>query len=1052
MTGKFPIYGYSRALFALLTIVSILAGCRNGEKLPQKSSKEYVEYTRAFYVGLSALQVGDDVRADSSLGRAVQIIAGEPAGWVNWGILGLRQRNFDVAGERLERARVLAPKNGQIYYLIGILESNKGNSAPAIVALRKAVELDPSNLKAAYKLAEELERQGDDAGAAEFQRLLEQILQSKPGNLAALLELARISAKRGDADTLHRTVDEITKRSAAWPPEVQQQVTAVQAAAAGSDPRAAGTRLVFLRNVLIRVPEYRQDLAAIKPPAGEEADPLTRFLLLESPVSTPAAVDPGLDFKVEDIQNAGSDKGWTWASAIALDGETPPVIVVANANQVRLAGGATYPFPGGPAGVSPSPEGITPIDFNYDFKNDLVFAGAGGIRLMRQENANSFVDVTGQTKLPSSVINGNYIGSWAADIDADGDLDIVLGGPHGLPLVLRNNGDGSFAEMHPFQGVSGMLGFAWADLDADGDSDAALIDETGRLRFFTNERSGSFTERAVPGDLTNIKSLAVADLNDDGVLDLAMVRGDGKLIHLSDKNDGREWETSELAGVVGATGQLTGNSRLLVVDLDNNGGLDLVLTSVAGNSESKETHTLVWLSDQQNKLQPSPKLFGPASVFSAADMNGDGRLDLVGLSSEGSVQLGINHGSKDYHWQVIRPRAATATGDQRINSFGIGGEMEIRSGLLVQKQPVTTPIVHFGLGEQTGADVVRIVWPNGSVRAEFDLKGDQAVTAEQRLKGSCPFLFAYNGKEMKFVKDAIPWGAAIGLRINNLGTAQVAATEEWYKIGGDQLVPHDGYYDLRFTGELWETYYYDHLELMTVDHPAGTDIFVDERFVIPTPKLAVTAVAPPHKIAHAWDDDGHDVTDVVRSLDEKYLDNFGRGRYQGVTRDHYVEIDLGDDAPQSGPLWLIAKGWLHPSDSSINVAISQGTQEQAKPLSLEVPDGKGGWVVAEPNLGFPAGRKKICLFDLSHVFRPNTPRRIRLKTNLEIFWDSFEWAVGSPDTQLRTTRLEPQLADLHYRGYSVIDQPNASSPEVPIYNKLASSKQVWRDLVGYYTR
>jgi hypothetical protein len=251
---------------------------------------------------------------------------------------------------------------------------------------------------------------------------------------------------------------------------------------------------------------------------------------------------------------------------------------------------------------------------------------------------------------------------------------------------------------------------------------------------------------------------------------------------------------------------------------------------------------------------------------------------------------------------------------------------------------------------------------------------------------------------------------------------------------------------------LWETYYYDHLELMTVDHPAGTDVFVDERFVIPTPKLAVTAVAPPHKIAHAWDDDGHDVTDVVSSLDEKYLDNFGRGRYQGVTRDHYVEIDLGDDAPQSGPLWLIAKGWLHPSDSSINVAISQGTQEQAKPLSLEVPDGNGGWVVAEPNLGFPAGRKKICLFDLSHVFRPNTPRRIRLKTNLEIFWDSFEWAVGSPDTELRTTRLEPQLADLHYRGYSVIDQPNASSPEVPIYNKLASSKQVWRDLVGYYTR
>src|SRR5204863_294222 len=94
----------------------------------------------------------------------------------------------------------------------------------------------------------------------------------------------------------------------------------------------------------------------------------------------------------------------------------------------------------------------------------------------------------------------------------------------------------------------------------------------------------------------------------------------------------------------------------------------------------------------------------------------------------------------------------------------------------------------------------------------------------------------------------------------------------------------------------------------------------------------------PHKIAHAVDDNGNDVTDIVSTLDEKYLDNFGRGRYQGVTRDHYVEIDLGADAPQSGPLWLIAKGWMHPTDSSINVAISQGQEIHAQPLSMEVGD------------------------------------------------------------------------------------------------------------------
>ena len=114
------------------------------------------------------------------------------------------------------------------------------------------------------------------------------------------------------------------------------------------------------------------------------------------------------------------------------------------------------------------------------------------------------------------------------------------------------------------------------------------------------------------------------------------------------------------------------------------------------------------------------------------------------------------------------------------------------------------------------------------MRAEFETKADQTILAEQRLKGSCPFLFAYDGKEMKFVKDAVPWSSAIGLRINTLGTARVEATEEWYKIRGDQLVARDGYYDLRITAELWETYYYDQLGLMVVDHPPGTDIFVGD--------------------------------------------------------------------------------------------------------------------------------------------------------------------------------------------------------------------------------
>ena len=1035
-----------KRLGALLIILALsLTGCHRG--LPAPSSQSYKDFVSSFYVGLSALQVGDDVRAENELARSTQLASGEPAAWANWAVLALRQRNFDAAGQRLERAHKLAPDNDALYYLMGLLESGKGNSTEAIADLRKAVEINPKNLIATYRLSEEIERQGDSDSDATFQALMQQIVQAQPGNLAALLDLARVAAKRGDAATLRQTVAAIHAQSQSWPAEVQQQLAEVEAAAAGPDPRAAAVKTTFLRNVLMRVPSFRQNLAAIKPAPGDEAQPFTHFLRLATPSFTPAPPDTAMTFTPQPIANPGNTP-WSWIGAISLSDTGPPIVAEANATAVHLATGATLPFPGGAAKTPPQPEGVLPLDFNYDFKTDLVLAGAGGVKFFRQDKPDTFTDITAQTKLPNPILNGNYTGAWAVDIEADGDLDVVLASSSGQPTVLRNNGDNTFTPITPFAGVSGVRGFQWADLNGDGNPDAAILDAANHLHVFRNDRSGHFTEVPVPSEAGTVKAITAADASHNGVLDLLALRADGAILRLA-ATDGWSWTTTEIAHVPDPSTDLSGEVRLHAADLDNNGVIDLLLGRVTPGTGSG---ALLWLGDTKGNLGPASKPAAPATVFDAADVSANGRLDLLGLTATGQPIQAANQGSKPYHWQIIRPRARQATGDQRINPFGVGGEIEIRSGLLVQMQPITGPQMHFGLGEQTGVDVARILWPNGTVRAEFAMKADQEVVTEQRLKGSCPFLFAYNGKSIEFVKDAVPWGSAIGLRINNLGTAAIAATEEWYKIPRNELVPHNGYYDLRITGELWETYYYDHLRLMVVDHPAGTEVFTDERFAVPAVKPHVITVGPVHKIASATDDAGRDVTEIVRDLDNRYLDDFGRGQYQGVTRDHYVEIDLGGDLPAKTPLYLIAKGWLHPSDSSVNVAISQGNHEQPRPLSLEVPDGHGGWVVARANLGFPAGRKKICLLDLTDVFHPGTPHRVRLRTNLEIYWDSIEWAEGLPQTPMKITWLNPAVADLHYRGYSVIHQANISSPEIPDYNHLSGARQPWRDLEGYYTR
>jgi len=115
-----------------------------------------------------------------------------------------------------------------------------------------------------------------------------------------------------------------------------------------------------------------------------------------------------------------------------------------------------------------------------------------------------------------------------------------------------------------------------------------------------------------------------------------------------------------------------------------------------------------------------------------------------------------------------------------------------------------------------------------------------------------------------------------------------------------------------------------------------------------------------------------------------------------------------------------------------------------------VPDASGKWVTARAGLGFPAGRVKTVVLDLTGTFRQGAARKLRLRTNLEIYWDQLAWAAGADS--LRVAHLELASADLEFRGFSEMHQANLSSPELPDYNKVVAHGQRWRDMEGYFTR
>jgi hypothetical protein len=149
----------------------------------------------------------------------------------------------------------------------------------------------------------------------------------------------------------------------------------------------------------------------------------------------------------------------------------------------------------------------------------------------------------------------------------------------------------------------------------------------------------------------------------------------------------------------------------------------------------------------------------------------------------------------------------------------------------------------------------------------------------------------------------------------------------------------------------------------------------------------------------------------------------------------------------------VANGWIYPTDSSINVAIGQ-QKIQPHGLSLEAQDDRGKWIVVSPDLGFPAGKNKTILVDLAPIARAGIahPRRVRLRTNLEIYWDSLAVADDAPGTAVSPVKIAPASAELRYRGFSKTDYARHDVPETPRYDAVANVGQRWRDLIGYYTR
>lgn len=1020
----------------ILVSVCLFTSCSSEDPESEPGSPEYNQAVADFYMSIAASQTDQSRFAFNKMNDVAVTFPKEAAAWANLGVYAMRQGNFELAADRMQKARELKPENPDILFLSSLVESRRGDIAESIAFLRRAAEIAPDHPRILFALANELERQDDEGNNDEIQAILRQLEEIIPENEVVLLELIRLSAKDGELSQAHAYLEKLRNLSADWTQENRDQLQLIFEQIEQENESELLFELSILRSGLGSQPKFQDDLLRVQLPPTDVGYLITRFLHLPQPEVNVAEPDVEMQLTREvpdvPVQNA------RWIKGVTLLEDVPPFPVSIDKNEVIIDDEVRLDFPGS-VGKLP-PNAFAEIDVNYNFRNDIALAGEEGFRLYLQNEDQTFTDITSKLGLPSEIIEGNYFGVWAFDLEMDGDLDLLLAPSQNHPVVLRNNGDNTFTGLDLFEDHEPVIDFRWADMDGDGVPEAIFLSRSGDLDVFRNLRGGVFD----PGETvtSSIAAMTVSDLNADGQFEIISVGNGGTITSFGMDMRNGGWTESELRSSLELQ---PGEGTLFAADLDNNGAIDLIL--------SNDDQTWIWLGGEDRRPVPyNPGEPLPGGITSVFDIDGDDRLDLLGISKDLEPFQLRNSGTRDYFARSIRARASGTEGDRRINSFGIGGEMEVRSGLLYQKQLISSPIVHFGLGEYEEAQMLRIIWPNGSVQAEFaELGMGATIFNEQILKGSCPWLFANDGEEIQFVTDAI-WRSPLGLRINSQETAGVIQTYDRVRVPADMLRETDGVYDLRVTAELWETHFFDLVGLMAIDHPEDTEIFIDERFVFPAPDLSTRLISVPKPVTSVTAETGDDVTATVSAMDRNYFRPFpNKTAYQGLTEEHSFVVELGEEIPDA-PIWLTLSGWLRPTDSSINLALSQGSHEAPKGLQVEVTNQNGDWKTLHDDYGIPAGKMKTILLDLEGVFEDNSMRKVRFTTTSEIYWDGIFWGEKIDPDAMNEYELNPVKMDLRYRGFSEWTRADSVSPELPDYGEISSTAQRWRDLEGHYTR
>jgi tetratricopeptide (TPR) repeat protein len=628
------------------------------------------------------------------------------------------------------------------------------------------------------------------------------------------------------------------------------------------------------------------------------------------------------------------------------------------------------------------------------------------------------------------VLEGTATGLLAIDSAGDGHTDLLAWSPRGI--VLYRQGSAPVPDSG-LAGLTGVISVAAGDFNNDGFMDLCVLTESGPVLMANSKGHFSRVEANLPQ--RRFERAVWIDYDHDYDLDLILLGPAPALM----RNEGTAGFADRTADFPFVQAVPTAAEKLRVVP--DSKAFDLAVFY--------RDHAPVLYRDRLGGHYAVEAFQGapPDESQLEADFDNDGRMDRASIASDGAIHLAVNRTRPSSHW--IRVRL------QGIKSLKLAqdAEVEIKAGTLYRKAIYTGVPLLFDTGSAATVDVVRITWPNGLIQNETNQAAGRAYTypEEQRLSGSCPMIWTWNGRGIQFITDVLgvaPLGASDGE-----GTFFPVDHVEYVSIPGSALSPVNGQYDLRVTEELSEVSYLDQIQLLAVDHPTSTEIFTNEKFKGPpypdfrlfSVKQRIYPVA-----ARSFESPASASRDVLASLlarDQKYPDQFPRSQL-GVAAPHTLELDFGKAAPD-GRAVLLLNGWVDWADGSTFRAAAQEFKGGLIMPYLQMQDASGQWKTVNEDMGMPSGKPKTIAVELRF---PSASRKLRIVTNLCVYWDEIFLSEGPSLAQVEPREVPMLSADLHFRGFSRTRvHPDRKQPDTFFYDDV-SSNSFWNPTQGLYTR